>query len=328
MRLDHVLEVVDVGDLGPALHLGDPLFGQGRRLVLEVDGEVELLGQAGRVARVLVVLVGRLLALAGDDQRRAGLVDEDRVDLVHDRVVELPLHALREVLGHVVAEVVEAELVVGPVGDVGLVRLGAGDGPEVLQPRVRVLFVEVLGVVEEGARFLDVAAVVADLVLDHRHRQSEHVEDGAHPAGVAAGEVVVDGDEVGALAAQSIEVERKAGDQRLAFTGLHLGDPPGVEDDAADHLHVEVPEPDGAPRRLPGQREGLDQKRVEVLFLGPQPERVGTCAKAGVVELFQLRLELGDGLGRREVLLDLPLVGVEQPGEERRHGGFCQSLLR
>src|SRR5438034_2407337 len=50
-----------------------------------------------------------------DDQRRSGLVDQDRVHLVHDRVVELPLDQLVEREAHIVAEVVEAELVVRPV---------------------------------------------------------------------------------------------------------------------------------------------------------------------------------------------------------------------
>ena len=87
-----------------AVELGDQL----------VDGDVEL---------------GAVLARAGDDQRRARLVDQDRVDLVDDREVVIALQHLREVGLHVVAQVVEAELVVGGVGDVGvvgglLVRLG------------------------------------------------------------------------------------------------------------------------------------------------------------------------------------------------------------
>jgi hypothetical protein len=68
------------------------------------------------------------LARAGDDQRRARLVDQDRVDLVDDRVVEAALDALLGAEGHVVAQVVEAELVVGPVGDVGGVGLAARRG--------------------------------------------------------------------------------------------------------------------------------------------------------------------------------------------------------
>src|SRR3546814_3611240 len=59
----------------------------------------------------------------GDDQRRARLVDQDGVDLVDDRVVEVALDHVLQAELHVVAQIVEAELVVGAVGDV------AGIGP-------------------------------------------------------------------------------------------------------------------------------------------------------------------------------------------------------
>ena len=67
------------------------------------------------------VELGALLGRAGDDQRRARLVDQDRVHLVDDRVREVALHAVLEAEGEVVAQVVEAELVVRAVGDVGAV---------------------------------------------------------------------------------------------------------------------------------------------------------------------------------------------------------------
>ena len=84
-----------------------------------------LLRQAGE----RVVGVGGLLGAAGDDQRRPRLVDEDVVDLVDDREVVVALDALLERVRHVVAQVVEAELGVGPVGDVGGVGLVAAARP-------------------------------------------------------------------------------------------------------------------------------------------------------------------------------------------------------
>ena len=67
------------------------------------------------------VLVGGLVGGAGDDERGAGFVDEDGVDFVDDGVVVAALHAILDFELHVVAQVVEAELVVGAVGDVGAV---------------------------------------------------------------------------------------------------------------------------------------------------------------------------------------------------------------
>jgi hypothetical protein len=64
---------------------------------------------------------GVVFGLAADDQRRARLVDQDRVHLVHDGVVQAALHPVGGLVDHVVAQVVEAVLVVGAVGDVGRV---------------------------------------------------------------------------------------------------------------------------------------------------------------------------------------------------------------
>ena len=65
------------------------------------------------------VLVGGLVGGAGDDERGAGFVDEDGVHFVDDGVVVAALHAILDFELHVVAQVVEAELIVGAVGDVG-----------------------------------------------------------------------------------------------------------------------------------------------------------------------------------------------------------------
>ena len=112
---------------------------------------------------VVVRLRGRL-RLAGDDERRARLVDEDRVDLVHDRVRVPLLDGALERHGHVVAEVVEAELRVRPVRDVAPVHRAA--------------------------------LVERHEVLDGADGRAERLVDGPRPLGVALREVVVDGDEV------------------------------------------------------------------------------------------------------------------------------------
>ena len=59
---------------------------------------------------------------------------------------------------------------------------------------------------------------------DDADRQAEELVDAAHPFGVALGEIVVDGDDMHALAGERVEVDRQRRDQRLAFAGAHLGD--------------------------------------------------------------------------------------------------------
>ena len=79
------------GDAEQLLDLVDALLGGRDGVLLEVDEVVAaLLGALGarleprHEARERVVEVRRLLRLAADDERRARLVDEDVVDLVHD----------------------------------------------------------------------------------------------------------------------------------------------------------------------------------------------------------------------------------------------------
>ena len=207
------------------------------QLVFGLDA-VHLLGEAGEG----VVGLGGLLGGAGDDQRRARLVDQDVVDLVDDREVVAALDAVLERVGHVVAQVVEAELRVGAVDDV--------------------------------AGVLALARRVVVALLDRRDADPERVVDRLHPFGVAAGEVVVDGDEVDAVAGERVEEDGKRRGQRLALARLHLGDRALVQDHAADQLHVVVALADRAPRRLAGQREGLGQQVVERLAASA-PARAG-----------------------------------------------------
>src|SRR3546814_15870978 len=71
----------------------------------------------------LDVHFGLVVGGAGNDQRRARLVDQDRIDLVDDREVERPLHHRAAFVLHVVAQIIEAEFVVGAVGDIGGIRI-------------------------------------------------------------------------------------------------------------------------------------------------------------------------------------------------------------
>ena len=211
----------------------------------------------------------RLLRRAADDQGGARLVDEDAVHLVHYGVLVRcirPLGRLREVHHHVVTEVVEPELVVGPVGDVCPVRLPARDGDQIPQTGV----IQVSGGVEQ----------VGGVVLEDADAEAQRVVDGAHPLRIALGQVVVHGHHVHALALQRIEVEGQGGRQGLALTGLHLGDLALVENDAAQHLHIEVAQADAPFGNLPhnGERLRKDilqrlpraQAREELIGLGSQ----------------------------------------------------------
>jgi hypothetical protein len=284
-----VLDVVEVVDPEQLLDALDALVGEHRRVGLLVDGVVDLALEARDHLVDPAVPVGRVLGAAGDDERRAGLVDEDRVDLVDHRVVERALdHAVGRLL-HVVAQVVEAELAVLAVGDVAVVRA--------------------------------LALEVVEAVDDDPGRQAEEAVQLAHPLGVAAGQVVVDRDQVRALAGQRVQEQRQRGDQRLAFAGAHLGDAAGVQHHAADQLHVVVAHVERPPAALADQREGVDEDVVErravvELLL----EVAGLGLELGVRQRLHLRLELADLHHLGLELLDLALVPTTEDLLEESHG--------
>ena len=96
---------------------------------------------------------------------------------------------------HVVAQVVEAELVVGPVGEVG--RVG--------------------GPLEHG---------VVDVGPDAPDGEAQELVQPAHPLGVKGGQILVDRHDMHALSGQRIQIGRERRHQRLALAGAHLGDAP------------------------------------------------------------------------------------------------------
>ena len=76
--------VVDVLDADRLLHLLDPRLERDDRLLLLVHLVVDVTGQRAGDGGELVVELRRLVGRPRDDERRAGLVDEDGVDLVDD----------------------------------------------------------------------------------------------------------------------------------------------------------------------------------------------------------------------------------------------------
>ena len=160
--------------------------------------------------RHLVVMLGGLFGGAGNDERGARLVDEDIVDFVNDPVVQAALHTFVQRVDHVVAQVVEPELVVGAEGQVG----GIGGAP----------------------------LVGGHAVLDDADAQPQPFDQSAAvPVGVTVGQVIVDGDDVHALVGQGVEIGGQRGHRSLAFTGAHFGNVAAMQHRAADELYVELP---------------------------------------------------------------------------------------
>ena len=156
--------------------------------VLHVRAALHLFGQD--IARL--VDLGGFSALSGDDKGRSRFVDQDGVDLVDDRVVQFAKDELLFIDRHIVAQVIEAELVVRDIRDVAAV--------------------------------LHLPLFAAHAVEYDADGHSHKVIDLSHPLRVTLGQVIVDCDDMDASALQSVEIGGHCGDQRLTFTCAHLGD--------------------------------------------------------------------------------------------------------
>src|ERR1700693_6240005 len=86
-----------------------------------IDGVINILDQLRNNLVDLGVLVGGLFRRAGNNQRRARLVDKDGIHFVDDGEVMTALNAIGEVIFHVVAKIVEAKFVIRAVGNVRVI---------------------------------------------------------------------------------------------------------------------------------------------------------------------------------------------------------------
>src|SRR6187399_1569219 len=155
----------------------------------------------------MILLVVTFWYGAGDDEGRTGVIDQYAVHFIHHGEVVFTLHHLFRGMDHVITEVVEAEFVIGTIGNIGQVRFATG-------------------------------FAVGFMLVDTVHRKTQPFEDGAIPFGVTTGEVVVDRHDMNAFAGQGIEIGREGRDKGLTFTGGHFSDLSLVQYGAANELYV------------------------------------------------------------------------------------------
>ncbi|MDT4824207.1 hypothetical protein FQZ97_574510 [compost metagenome] len=280
-----------------------PSFGQVDLLALFVDPVVAFgfwflrlglarhaLEQRGHRVHADVEL-GVVFGLPGDDQRRAGLVDQDRVHFVDDGVEQPALATVFNTVFHVVAQVVEAELVVGAVGNVG----------------------------DVGGLFLFVG------LLRHHHTRAHAQEavEAAHPFGIAAGQIVVHRDHVYALAGDRVQVDGQRRHKRLALARAHFGDLAVVQGDTAQHLHIEVAHAEHPLAGLAHDGEGFGQQVVQGCALSVAgTEFLGFGRQLLIGERGDLGLEPVDLGYQLAILLKQPVVAAAYEFFEQRNHAY------
>ncbi len=207
------------------LHLFDALLGQRHNLVLliydKVSGLLDFLAHdgshLGNLAGSLTALklcrqnITRLIelrgfsALAGNDQRGAGFIDQNRVNLIDDRISKISLHHLILVYHHVVTKIIKTVLIVCDIGDVTVV--------------------------------LGTALIILHAVQNASYGQTQELMNLSHPARVTARQIIIDGDDVHSSSREGVQISRHRGYEGFSFTGLHLRDTSLMKNDSADNLN-------------------------------------------------------------------------------------------
>ena len=258
-KLD-VFRGIEIGNAQHLLDFGNGAVSRSHSLLLFIHGVVRALFQAGHSFGHNGVHIRGFLAGAGNNQRRTGLIHQNGVHLIHDGKIQLPLHHLVLLDNHVVAEVVEAELVIGTeshVAAIGVLSLG----------EIHIMGNKAYGEAQEFIKM-------------------------AHPLAVALGQVVVHRNHVHTLAGEGIQVHRQGCHQGLAFTGAHFGNAALVEAHAADELHIKVAHAQDAAGSLAGHRKGLGQDIVQGLTVGqPLLELSSAASELVISKVLHLRLQ-------------------------------------
>ena len=175
---------------------------------------------------------------AGDNQRRPGLVDQYRIDFVHDRIKKTPLHAALLIHRHVITQIVEPQFIVRHIRDIAGICLLTAQQVHSLQ--------------------------------NHAHRYTEKPVDPSDIHRITVGQIIIDGHNMHATARQTHQIRRKSCHKGLTLASLHLSNMPLIKGNTAQNLNVIRIQSDRAiscfPDRCKRLRQQLIQRPMSLIF--------------------------------------------------------------
>ena len=167
------------------------------------------------------------------------------------------LHAFCQRHGQVIAQIIKTKFAVGSVNDICFIGFSAVHQCKLVQIFTGIGFVQV-----DQECFLAIFCAVCH--LQHTHTQSERIIDGSHPAGITAGQVIIDGHQMNTAPGEGIQIHRQGGDQSFAFTGAHFSNLAVMQGHAADHLDIVMAQSDGALAGFTYRCKGFGSKSSRV----------------------------------------------------------------
>ena len=230
-----MLIIIQVADAQHLLCLSNTLFRRCYLLLLFINSVVLALLHVGNNMSKNLIQLGGFFTRAGDNQRGTRFVDQDTIDLIDDTVVQLALNHLVFINHHVITQVVEAEFVVCAVGNISSIS--------------------------------SLAVREVHIMHNQANRQAQRFIDTAHVFAVTTGKIVIDSNNMHALARKSVEVYRRSRYKCFALAGTHLGNFAAVQHNAAYHLYVKMTHTGNTLRCLADNSKGLRQNIIQSFAL-------------------------------------------------------------
>ncbi|MPN32444.1 hypothetical protein SDC9_179922 [bioreactor metagenome] len=116
-----VIHIVQVRQMECFFSFLDTFIRQRDRFGCQIDCVILILFQSFDEKIGSVIECCRFFGLSGNDQWCAGFIDQDRIDFIHDRKVQRALHHLIFIDDHIVPQIIEAQFIIGAVGDVAII---------------------------------------------------------------------------------------------------------------------------------------------------------------------------------------------------------------
>ena len=233
------------------LNFVDTFIGQSDSATLFVD-YIVIIGKLSCNFGELIITFWIVAGWSGNNEWRTGFINQDGVDLIDDCEVELALTQILWVFDHVVAKVVETELVVGHITKISLF---ASSRFQMFETRIIMIFVFIFGIIDK-----------ASFINDDANGEAEEVIKFTHPTRITLSEIIVYSHNMNTATCQGIEVDWEGCNESFTFASFHLGDVALVKGDTADKLNVKRTHLKDALTGFTNERESVWQNLVKRLI--------------------------------------------------------------
>ena len=152
-----------------------------------------------------LIQLGGFAALSGNDQRCTCLIDQYRVNLIDDGIVQITLYQLLLVDNHIVTQIIETKFIIGNIRNITLICF--------------------------------LTFIMIHIIQNHAYGQSQELMYFSHPFSITFCQVIIDGNDMNTFSFQCIQICRRCGNKCLTFTGLHLCDTSLMKNDTTDELY-------------------------------------------------------------------------------------------